>query len=179
MNEDEKIGLGKLFDAIDHILNDFDRVGEIRDHRFGILEDVGFLKWLEENKDPDLAEMLKALESYQLYLWMHVPLALYHITTILKTLMNQVTELQLKFRFAGYNSYQEYLQSPHWQEVRKRALERAGHRCSVCSRKSDLNVHHNTYENLGRERDEDVTVLCRECHELFYRQGKLAHFDDQ
>lgn len=41
------------------------------------------------------------------------------------------------------------------------------------SRKPEaFNVHHRTYERLGKERLGDLTVLCRKCHGLFH--GKAA-----
>lgn len=70
--------------------------------------------------------------------------------------------------------YREYLQTPEWQARRLRALERAGHRCQVCNDGKQLNVHHRTYERRGNERDEDLFTLCRGCHSIFHREGKLA-----
>lgn len=67
--------------------------------------------------------------------------------------------------------YYEYIQSPEWRERADAAKERAGHRCQVCNRgKADgviLNAHHRTYERLGSELPEDITVLCKPCHELY------------
>ena len=61
--------------------------------------------------------------------------------------------------------YREYLQTPEWQKTRAAALMRAGHRCSLDStHRSDLDVHHNTYERLGAELAGDLVVLCRDCH---------------
>ena len=62
----------------------------------------------------------------------------------------------------------EYLVSPHWLATRAAALERAGNRCQVCNSAVRLEVHHRTYENLGRELPADLTVLCRACHGLFH-----------
>ena len=70
--------------------------------------------------------------------------------------------------------YSDYLQTYHWHEVRVAALDRAKYRCQVCNRKDlTLNVHHRTYERRGEELPEDVIVLCRECHELFHKNGKV------
>lgn len=69
---------------------------------------------------------------------------------------------------------QTYLRSAHWAGVRQAALERAGHRCQVCNADHRLDVHHRTYERVGRESPMDVTVLCRPCHDLFHDQGKLG-----
>lgn len=68
-----------------------------------------------------------------------------------------------------------YLRSDHWRETRLRALEAAGNRCQVCNSDRRLDVHHRTYERLGREAPGDLTVLCRGCHELYHgSKHKLA-----
>ena len=64
--------------------------------------------------------------------------------------------------------YHEYLQTEHWQERRGKALKRAGDKCQVCANTERLEVHHNSYENLGGEPLTDLVVLCRGCHELFH-----------
>lgn len=67
-----------------------------------------------------------------------------------------------------YMPYKEYLQTNHWKIVKKKALIRAGNKCQLCSSKLNLNVHHNTYENRGQEKDEDLIVLCQDCHGKFH-----------
>lgn len=74
---------------------------------------------------------------------------------------------------SGMN-YREYLQSEHWLNMRRGALERAGWRCQVCNSKTRLDVHHRTYERRGHELPDDLTVLCRSCHETFHKNGRLA-----
>lgn len=70
--------------------------------------------------------------------------------------------------------YKAYLASPLWQEKRKVALERAEHRCQLCNRTKQLDVHHRTYERFGGEElPGDLTVLCRGCHEHFH-DGRRA-----
>jgi len=64
--------------------------------------------------------------------------------------------------------YTEYLQTKHWKNIREIALLRANHKCRMCGSKEKLQVHHNTYNNLGNERNEDLTVLCKECHEFLH-----------
>ena len=64
--------------------------------------------------------------------------------------------------------YSDYLQTDHWQNIRKEALRRAGYRCQVCNCGGLLDVHHRTYENKGYERWNDVIVLCRNCHQVFH-----------
>jgi hypothetical protein len=73
----------------------------------------------------------------------------------------------------GLMPYNEYLQTPEWQEKRAEARARAGGRCQVCNSLGPLDVHHRTYERRGAERESDLIVLCRNCHELFHRFGRL------
>jgi len=67
--------------------------------------------------------------------------------------------------------YKEYLQTDHWREKRKGALHRANNKCQLCGSKENLHVHHNTYDNRGQEKDEDLVVLCETCHARHH--GKL------
>ena len=76
-----------------------------------------------------------------------------------------------------YMPYSEYLQTEHWQEVRKYCLKKAGYRCQLCHSNRKLNVHHKTYEHRGEEDQgwnwkNDLIVLCQSCHEKFH--AKLA-----
>ena len=64
-------------------------------------------------------------------------------------------------------NYYEYIKSAEWKSKADAAKERAGGRCQVCNKTGNLNAHHRTYERLGKELPEDITVLCRDCHELY------------
>ena len=71
--------------------------------------------------------------------------------------------------------YYEYINSPEWRRRADAAKARAGYRCRVCNRHADevvLNAHHRTYERLGNEDPDDITVLCRDCHELYETHDK-------
>ena len=74
----------------------------------------------------------------------------------------------------GPLGYHAYLETDAWQERREAALNRACHRCQVCNSGRSLDVHHRTYARLGQELEADLTVLCRGCHDLFHKHGKLA-----
>ena len=68
-------------------------------------------------------------------------------------------------------TYQEYINSPEWNEKSRQAKERAGYRCQLCNRKGNdttLHTHHKTYERLLLELDSDLIVLCSECHAKFH-----------
>lgn len=59
--------------------------------------------------------------------------------------------------------YTAYLQSPAWQRVRARVLDRAKGRCETCG-KPATQVHHLTYERLGHEYMSDLLAVCEPCH---------------
>lgn len=62
--------------------------------------------------------------------------------------------------------YEAYLRTPYWQAVRRNNITRAGGRCRDCGRSDQvLQVHHLSYEYLGREDDRFLVVLCASCHE--------------
>lgn len=64
--------------------------------------------------------------------------------------------------------YREYLRSDRWREIRRRMLLRCGGICQRCNRSWQdygfLDVHHRDYRRFGAEREADLIVLCRECH---------------
>lgn len=78
---------------------------------------------------------------------------------------------------AGRKFYLAYLNSGSWRITRNRALREAGFRCSRCASKRNLQVHHKTYERLGREWDQDLEVVCADCHEQHHDVEK-AHSGD-
>lgn len=70
--------------------------------------------------------------------------------------------------------HRAYLASPVWKAKRVEALSFYG---CVCNRCGDhgADVHHKTYERVGgRERMDDLEVLCRECHEAHHSVDKVA-----
>ena len=70
----------------------------------------------------------------------------------------------------GPPNHREYINSAQWNTRALAAKERAGWRCQVCNKHKNqtiLDAHHRTYERLGWELPSDITVLCRDCHELF------------
>jgi hypothetical protein len=67
--------------------------------------------------------------------------------------------------------YADYLKTEHWQDMRRIALDRTGHKCALCASTSSLHVHHNTYERRGHELPTDLTVLCKSCHFRFHKGG--------
>lgn len=64
--------------------------------------------------------------------------------------------------------YYKYLKSDRWQEKRQQVLKLASNKCQLCSSVNDLNIHHNTYINVGSEPLEDLVALCSHCHKAIH-----------
>lgn len=64
--------------------------------------------------------------------------------------------------------YHKYIQSDEWKQKADDAKERADHKCQICNSNGTLHAHHRTYERLGNELPEDITVLCSGCHGKFH-----------
>lgn len=64
----------------------------------------------------------------------------------------------------GFESYNEYLGSLFWKEKAEWIKKVKGEFCEECGSKQSLNVHHINYKSVGNEGQEDVKVLCKECH---------------
>ena len=76
--------------------------------------------------------------------------------------------------------YEVYLNSPHWHACKRAAIERAGHKCQVCGAdRVRMDVHHNSYQRMGREDITDLVVLCETCHAVFHLFCRLpVHGED-
>jgi 5-methylcytosine-specific restriction endonuclease McrA len=62
--------------------------------------------------------------------------------------------------------YAAYMKSEAWRAKRKVVLFRAGNRCQRCGERKGLQVHHLTYDRLGRESLSDLICLCKNCHKI-------------
>ena len=79
--------------------------------------------------------------------------------------------------------YEAYLGSKAWYYRRQRLIRERSRRCEECHREPDvltskaaglparrsLILHHLTYERVGNESDEDLRLLCKECHREAHR----------
>lgn len=61
------------------------------------------------------------------------------------------------------SKYDKYLASRHWHELRGKVLVLSDSTCARCGGVA-TQVHHITYERLGRERLEDLEPICSNCH---------------
>lgn len=72
-------------------------------------------------------------------------------------------------------NYQDYMRSYYWIELSSQFREKYGNKCVECGIKqedikSKLNVHHKHYYTLGEEKEEDLMLLCDDCHKKVHKQ---------
>lgn len=70
-------------------------------------------------------------------------------------------------------SYKDFLQTPYWEAVSAYKKYRENRKCALCGSNKVLATHHNTYERHGMEHlykvaNEDLIVLCQDCHSKFH-----------
>lgn len=68
--------------------------------------------------------------------------------------------------------YLAYLDSPEWQAIRQKVLDRDGHKCTHCGSTKILQVHHRTYKRLFHERLSDLVTLCKKCHMALHKRKR-------
>lgn len=89
-------------------------------------------------------------------------------------LVTRVAALRRRSRRKRPDFYRWYLGSAAWELQRVAALRRAGFRCARCQASVPLDVHHLTYERLGREAPADLVALCRRCHQAAHAGDRAA-----
>lgn len=72
-----------------------------------------------------------------------------------------------KLSALGFESYGDYLRSPHWQATKARYRASELPQDCICG-EEDVHLHHMTYERVGMEKLGDLTPLCRNCHALVH-----------
>jgi hypothetical protein len=80
----------------------------------------------------------------------------------------------------GFDSYEEYLDSTLWVNIRTKVLLRDNSKCVFCSEKA-FTVHHSDYakSNLSGKRLTTLHSVCQDCHYNlhFTAQGKDRELD--
>lgn len=76
--------------------------------------------------------------------------------------------------------YETYMKSHAWRRTRNRKLRIHGRFCNRCDPEKKqhgkkIEVHHLTYERLGKERMSDLEVLCKECHDIEHPHRHRDH----
>lgn len=74
--------------------------------------------------------------------------------------------------------YAIYLRSREWAARRLERLKSARYACALnVSHRSQLEVHHRTYDRIGHELPEDLVVLCARCHRRFHDLLPAIHME--
>ena len=61
--------------------------------------------------------------------------------------------------------YLNYLQTAHWQALRKAAFVLYGQKCEFCGQRTAIDIHHIQYHNLYDVKPKELAVLCRRHHD--------------
>ena len=75
-------------------------------------------------------------------------------------------------------NYNQYITSKEWYNNPARlAVIQRDKVCKMCGSNNFLQVHHITYTNLGNEKEEDLVLLCENCHKKVHKvAGKNAGY---
>lgn len=65
--------------------------------------------------------------------------------------------------------YKRYLETDYWKGIRQK-IKKKNNRCQLCSSRERLEIHHNNYDCLFLETEDDLTVLCHRCHSKFHNK---------
>lgn len=67
--------------------------------------------------------------------------------------------------------------NPYWDEVRRKVRIRDGHRCRICGKDYNLEIHHEVYTvggvsivGLELEYLDCLTTLCEDCHKKRHKE---------
>ena len=74
--------------------------------------------------------------------------------------------MSYEWRERWRKQHRRRIRSKEWRELKQRLLRERGARCQRCGDDDppSLVLHHNTYERLGHERDDDLELVCGKCH---------------
>jgi len=73
--------------------------------------------------------------------------------------------------------YKKYIHSDKWKAFRRLILHKYSHTCQKCFRKFKagfLHVHHLHYKNFKNEKEEDVLLVCNDCHHEIHVEKNRA-----
>lgn len=63
-------------------------------------------------------------------------------------------------------NYYQHLASRDWGLTKRAVMLRSGGMCERCHIDRATQVHHFTYERVGREEMDDLAAVCKSCHEF-------------
>ncbi len=98
------------------------------------------------------------------------PVDAFDVTSADEFIAGRVKKKKRKRRSTGRKAlrrakYEAYINSPEWKLFRVTVFAARGRKCErCCTIKGEMHVHHLHYRNFGKEKLEDVQILCERCH---------------
>ncbi len=75
---------------------------------------------------------------------------------------------------------QKYIQSKKWNIKRKSVLDRDNYICKRCGAFDiRLSVHHKTYKNHYKEKQDDLISVCDQCHTELHQKHGYPDYDNE
>lgn len=72
--------------------------------------------------------------------------------------------------------YEQRINSPEWKTLKFKLMQYRGSRCEKCEINTTfLELHHLTYDRLGRELPSDLQLLCHHCHVIADKQRSVVN----
>lgn len=81
--------------------------------------------------------------------------------------MTPYQEAEAAARRHGFESYDDYLKSDHWADLKARKDLKA-HGCCACKTTNRLLGHHRIYRDLLDVTPDDLAAMCFDCHDIFH-----------
>ena len=74
--------------------------------------------------------------------------------------------------------YNEFINSDEWKSKKEKIIEERGLYCEKCENfefnKSKLHLHHKNYDKeFGMEADEDLILVCENCHNELHQDAEF------
>ena len=63
------------------------------------------------------------------------------------------------------DNYLKYLLSNEFKQMKQAIINKRGYMCENCFSSNKIDLHHKNNDHInGKERAEDLILLCRDCH---------------
>ena len=72
-------------------------------------------------------------------------------------------------------TYNLYLNSEAWKQKCQQVSKRDDGKCVLCGKSGD-EVHHNTYERIGKEKLSDLSCICKPCHADYHSKKEVSGY---
>jgi 5-methylcytosine-specific restriction endonuclease McrA len=116
---------------------------------------------------------IKSHDSQEFWTWIK-SLRDAHQKQHLETLQRKRDEAQNERNRNWWAWYNAYLESDIWKAKRALVIQRANGVCEACLCADASEVHHKTYQNVGKEPLFDLVAVCSSCHKDIHQGGKTA-----